>query len=154
MSDAFVIKRYSHPMTGQRVLRGRWWTLVPSLLAVVLGLPVAAAPRLRCELEQAGNTLVHEVAPAADPYAVRGVEINGRFRFKAVLLAEGGRVASVDLYTWYLAPRRPLMLHQAKYLAPAVQSPGAAPFTGRQFLYSPGREREFQYACTLLEMSP
>lgn len=141
-------------MTNRCAVRGRRRPLVAGLLAAVLALPAAGEPRLRCELEQGGDILVHEVAPTADPYRVRGVEINGRFRFKAVLVGDAAQVESVNLYTWYLAPRRPVILHLAKYLAPAVQPPGAAPFTGQQFLYSPGREREFRYACTLLEVTP
>lgn len=141
-------------MIDRCAVRGRRPNLGAGFLAAVLALPAAGEPRLRCELEQGGDTLVHEVAPTADPYGVRGLDINGRFRFKAVLLGDAAHVESVDLYTWYLAPRRPVILHQAKYPAPVVQSRGAAPFTGRQFLYSPGLEREFQYACTLLEVTP
>jgi hypothetical protein len=48
-----------------------------------------------------------------------------------------------------------VLLHQATYLAPTVQAdlrPDA--LTGTNTLYSPHMEREFQYGCALLEVTP
>jgi hypothetical protein len=79
---------------------------------------LAAAPRLRCEVDQGGKTQTIEAAPVSDPYSVQGVDINGRFRFKAVLVGAADRIAYVALYTWYLGDVPPVLLHEAKYQAP------------------------------------
>jgi len=115
----------------------------------------AAAPRLRCEVDQGGKTQIIEVAPVSDPYGVQGTDINGRFRFKAVLVGDADRIAYVALYTWYLSDGRPVLLHEAKYQAPEARpDPPPAALTGRQYLYAPGLERELQYGCALAEVAP
>ena len=130
---------------------------LPLVALVLLALPIApaAAPKLRCEVDQGGKTQTIEVAPVSDPYGVRGIDINGRFRFKAVLVGAADRVDYVALYTWYLSDGRPVLLHEAKYQAPqAWPDPPPAALTGRQYLYAPGLEREFQYGCALVEVAP
>ena len=131
--------------------------------AVVLGLLAAwsvptmvqAAPRLRCQLEQGGNTQVHEFAPVADPYGVAAIDLNGRFRFKAVVIGDERQVQYIKLYTYYQTERRPILLHEAKYLSPALPAGASAmPLTGQHYLYAPGKEREFQYSCSLIEGAP
>ncbi len=127
--------------------------------AFLLGLLVAAFsaaadPRLRCRLEQGATAQVLDVAPVADPYSVAPVTINGRFRFKAVVIGDARRIAYINLYTYFQTERRLLLLHQAKYIAPTIASDPAATLTGWNYLYSPGREREFQYGCTLVEVAP
>ncbi|MCA0186200.1 MAG: hypothetical protein LCH90_09420 [Proteobacteria bacterium] len=120
-------------------------------------LPAAsiAAPRLDCEISQGGRGETLQFGPAANPYEVKAVSINERFSFKAVMIEQGGKVDYISLYVYYLPPRGPILLQQAKYLAPAVQPhPASASLTGRQYLYSPRLERELQYECTLLEVAP
>jgi len=121
------------------------------------GLPIApaAAPRLRCEVDQGGKTQTIEVSPVSDPYGVQGIDINGRFRFKAVMVGAADRIDYVALYTWYLSGERPVLLHEAKYQAPEARpDPPPAALTGRQYLYAPGLEREIQYGCALAEVAP
>jgi len=133
---------------------------VPSALPLValtlwaLPIALAAAPKLRCEVDQGGTTQTIEVAPVSDPYGVQGIDINGRFRFKAVLVGDADRIDYVALYTWYLGGERPVLLHEAKYQTPAARpDPPPAALTGRQYLYAPGLERELQYSCALVDVA-
>ena len=132
--------------------RRRCPALLLGLLAVAFG--ATAEPRLRCQLEQGGTAQVLDVAPVADPYSVAPVTVSGRFRFKAVVIGDARRIAYINLYTYFQTERRPILLHQAKYIAPTIASDPAATLTGRNYLYSPGREREIQYGCTLVEVAP
>jgi hypothetical protein len=118
------------------------------LLAGLAGLAggAAASAQLRCEITQAGETQSRDFLPTADPYLVRAIDINGHFRFKAVVVGDGQRLDYVKLYTYYEGRRQPVLLHQATYRAPA-----AGPLTGTQRLYSPRLERELQYACAVVE---
>lgn len=114
-----------------------------------------AAPSLRCTLDQGGTTQTVESAPVTDPYRVESTDINGRFRFKAVAVGDEQQVRYVKLYSYYRANGRWILLHEAKYEMPAIQTGGASDsLTGRHFLYSPGRERELQYGCALVEAAP
>lgn len=112
-----------------------------------------ATPRLDCEINQGGRSETLHFGPAANPYEVRAVSINERFSFKAVMIERDGAVDYINLYVYYLPPRGPILLQQAKYLAPVVRPRAAAgSLTGRQYLYSPRLERELQYECTLVEV--
>lgn len=131
--------------------------------ALLLGLVVAwsaptlaqAAPRLRCQLDQGGTTQVHEFAPVADPYGVESIDLNGRFRFKAVVIGDERQVQYIKLYTYYQTARRLVLVHAAKYLRPELPAgTSAMALTGQHYVYSPGKEREFQYACSLIEAAP
>lgn len=122
------------------------------LLALSAG--VGAAPRLRCQVNQGGDAWNLEFAPVADPYRVAAVDINGNFRFKAVVVGEGERVDYVKVYTYYQTRRQAVLLHEARYPAPAVAAAGASPasLTGLQYVYSPRLGRELQYGCALVEV--
>jgi len=127
--------------------------------ALLLGFLAAAFsttadPLLRCQIEQGGTARMLDVAPVADPYSVVPVTINSRFRFKAVVIGDARRIAYINLYTYFQTERRLILLHQAKYIAPEPQSNPAATLTGHNYLYSPGREREFRYSCALVEVAP
>ncbi|WP_295458697.1 hypothetical protein [uncultured Thiodictyon sp.] len=130
--------------------------LVLSLLAAwAMPATAAAAPRLRCQIEQGATSQVLEFAPVADPYSVPAIHINTGFHFKAVVIGDAQRVQYINLYTYYETDRRMLLLHEAKYQAPTIQTdPARDALTGRNYLYSPGRERQFQYGCALLEVNP
>ena len=148
-----------HPQPNRR--RRRRHCGGPSVLLMgvltLWALPItsAAAPRLRCEVDHGGETQTIEVAPVSDPYGVQGIDINGRFRFKAVLVGTAERIDYVALYTWYLGDGHPVLLHEAKYQAPEARpDPPPAALTGRQYLYAPGLEREIQYGCALAEVAP
>lgn len=96
-----------------------------------------------------------DTAPTTDPYRVKAIDINGRFRFKAVVVGNAQQVDYVKLYTYFPSARQPVLLHEATYLAPVVQT-GSAPaaLTGLNTVYSPSLERELQYQCSLLEVAP
>jgi hypothetical protein len=115
---------------------------------------LAATPRLRCEVDQGGTTQTIEAALASDPFGVQGIDINGRFRFKAVVVGDADPVDYVALYTWYLGGGRPFLLHEAKYQAPAARpDPAPAALTGQHYLHAPGLERELQHGCDLVEVA-
>lgn len=123
-----------------------------------LSLPaaVSASPRLRCQLTQSDTVQVLDVAPERDPYRAKAVDINGNFRFKAVVVGDAQKIDYINLYTYYLSTRQPVLLHEAKYPAPPVAHSAASPvdLTGTNYLYSPRLGRELQYACTLIEVAP
>lgn len=122
-------------------------------LPIVLALACAsagAAPVLRCLIESTGETLTHDARITTDPYAVRPVSVNRHFRFKAVVVGDpqAGTVAHVQLYTQYQSARGPVLLHQAGYTRPVVSTQAQVPsLTGLQWVYSPTRERQFQFEC-------
>lgn len=124
---------------------------------VLLGLAIqaGAAPRLECRLEHGGTTYTVQASAVTDPYTVAPQPVGDRFRFKAVMVGEGGRVDYVKLYAYYQGARQPVLLQQAEYRAPAVTS-GQDPLalTGKQRLYSPDLGRELSYGCALVEGNP
>ncbi|HYW57722.1 MAG TPA: hypothetical protein VE934_12220 [Polaromonas sp.] len=90
----------------------------------------------------------------SDPYAVKAVDVNKRFRFKAVVIGSAEKIDYIKLYTYYMSSGRAVLLHYGKYLAPVPQK-NAAPdsLTGVHYLYSPVLGREIRYGCALLEGS-
>jgi len=138
--------------------RAAWSAALAACLLLVAPAGTAhAAPLLRCRIDQGGDTRMLDVAPVADPYTVAAVDINGRFRFKAVVIGDAAHVDYVKLYVYVHTARQPLLIHQSTYLSP---QPGAkadtspAALTGVNQVYSPQLERELQYACALLESAP
>ncbi len=125
------------------------------LAAAVLPATAWAAPQVRCTLDQGGLSQVAEFAPVTDPYSVKAIDINGKFRFKAVVIGDEQKIQYVKLYTYYQTKQRLVLLHEVTYLAPEVQDNSSiAALTGWNYLYSPGLEREFQYGCALFEATP
>jgi hypothetical protein len=125
-------------------------------LLVALGSATASAtPLLRCKIDQGGSTQVLEFVPETSPYTAKAIDINGRFRFKAVVVGDARQIEYVKLYTYDFPKRQPVLLHEAKYLAP-VAHPVSKPasLTGVNYVYSPRLERELQYECSLLETAP
>lgn len=114
-----------------------------------------AAPLLRCEIKQADSVRVLDFKPVSDPYKVAAIDIEGRFRFKAVVIGDARQVEYIKLYVYDQVKRQPVLLHQVSYLAPVATS-GAVPsaLTGVHYVYSPQLERELQYSCALLENAP
>lgn len=116
---------------------------------------VSAAPRLRCQIDQGGETRVIEAAPVSDPYRVKATDIGESFRFKAVVIGDERQVEYIKLYTYYRSARQPVLLHQATYAAPVAQvAPSVAALTGHNRVYGPGLGRELQYGCALFEVAP
>lgn len=124
------------------------------LIAGLIPAATLATPILRCKIDQGGNTRVLEISPVNDPYTVKAIDINGRFRFKAVVVGDARQVEYIKLYTYDNPKRQPVLLHEAKYMAPVAQrSPLPAALTGVNYIYSPRLERELQYECTLLDIT-
>jgi len=111
---------HPRPREGRRHRHCGVPSALPLAALALWALPIspAAAPKLRCEVDQGGKTQTIEVAPVSDPYGVQGTDINGRFRFKAVLVGDADHIDYVALYTRYLSDGRPVLLHEAKYQAP------------------------------------
>jgi hypothetical protein len=130
-------------------------------LAAALSLAVTdtmALPHLRCEVTYAGSSHVIEAAPGTDPYTTQSIDIDGRFRFKAIMLGTNARLDAVKLYAYYQAKRQDVLIQEAKYLPPFTYSDAPDSFTGHQYLYAGPLGRELQYGCTLtdakLEVKP
>jgi hypothetical protein len=120
-------------------------------------LPTAlhAAPLLRCQIDQGGSIMVRDFSPVADPYSVPPIEINGRFRFKAVVIGDAQHIEYVKLYVYSKTKRQPVLLHEASYLTPAAnQGTRPSALTGVNYVYSPQLERELKYGCAILETTP
>ena len=112
---------------------------------------------LRCVIDSTGETLAHDARITDNPYAVQPVSVNRHFRFKAVVVgdAQAGTVEHVQLYTQYQGARGPVLLHQVGYTRPVVNTaPQAASLTGLHWVYSPRRERQFQFECRWREVRP
>ncbi|WER49852.1 hypothetical protein CupriaWKF_22285 [Cupriavidus sp. WKF15] len=134
--------------------RPSWGTSVIALMTLItcqIAGANAGPPLLRCEISQGGgNPRVFEFKQAADPYSVKSVDIDGHFRFKAVMV--GARAtAYIKLYTYYQDSDRYILLHEAKYVPRAApsHSDSTGSFTGINYLYSPVLGRELQYSCML-----
>ena len=136
---------------------GRMRSAVLIALLAVWTVPTMAqaAPHLRCQLDQGGTTLVREFAPLADPYGVASIDLNGRFRFKAVVIGDERKIQYIKLYTYCQTARRLVLVHEVKYLSPELPAGATAlALTGQNYVYSPDKEREFQYSCSLIEATP
>ncbi|HEX8957833.1 MAG TPA: hypothetical protein VF798_16250 [Burkholderiaceae bacterium] len=110
-----------------------------------------ATPHLRCEVVYAGSSHIVEAAPGTAPYTTKSVDIDGRFRFKAIMLGAGERLDAVKLYAYYQARRQDVLIQEVKYLPPFTYSAESDALTGRQYLYAGPLERELQYGCTLTD---
>ena len=123
-------------------------------MLIALSTTATASPLLRCQIKQGGQTSNLEATPTNDPYTVKAIEINGRFRFKAVVIGTTQQVDYIKLYSYYTPSRQPVLIHQATYLSPIPPS-GSNPvlLTGINTVYSPSLEREMQYQCSLEEVS-
>ncbi len=130
--------------------------------ALALGLIGAgnavAAPVLRCEIE-ANNTMHRlETGPVTDPYPVSGIDIEGHFRFKAVMVGDAGQVEYIRIYVHATHAGRRQPLHTARYEKPILRAaappPPADALTGTQAVFAPHLQRELQYRCVALETTP
>ena len=133
-------------------------SLIALAFAVITLIPQTtfAAPLLRCKIEQSGDTFLTETSPRRYPYDIAAIAINRNFRFKAVVIGDEQKVDYVKIYAYYQGERQAILLHEAKYLAPVVQtaqSAELAPYqlTGKHYLYSPNLNREMQYGCSLID---
>lgn len=114
-----------------------------------------AAPRLSCEILQGGSTQTLQVDPVSDPYTVKALNINDRFRFKAVVVGNARQVDYIKLYAYTWSSGKAVLLHQVRYLSPTPQAQGSPhALTGLHAIYSPELGREMQYGCALREVTP
>ncbi|SDG71580.1 hypothetical protein [Propionivibrio dicarboxylicus] len=111
--------------------------------------------QLRCDVSYSGKAETLVFSPAADPYRVKAININDRFRFKAVVIGDASGIDDISLYVHDLDTGHPVLLHEANYAKPIPQR-NAQPdaLTGTQTIYSPRRGRELSYRCALLELEP
>jgi len=116
--------------------------------AVTFSTSVAASPILHCELKQSLTVVSADFALVADPYVVSAVDIDGIFRFKAVVFGTLGQVEYVKLYTYYQGERQAVLLHEVKYSPPPDSTYSTANWLfGEQRVYSPELGRELIVAC-------
>lgn len=116
--------------------------------------PLYASPLLRCQIDQGGNSQILDFPPVSDPYPVKAININGRFRFKAVVIGDAQQIEYIKVYVYSQTKRQPILLHLAKYMAPMPRADSSFDaLTGINYVYSPQLERELQYGCALLEKS-
>jgi hypothetical protein len=113
--------------------------------ATTFGSAVAAPPILHCDLKQSLTVVSADFPLVADPYVVSTVDVDGLFRFKAVVFGATGQVEYVKFYTYYQTERQAVLLHEVKYSPP----PGAAASWqfGEQRVYSPELGRELIATC-------
>ena len=120
----------------------------------------STAAQLHCEVGYAGDTQMVKTQPVSDPYPVESVDIGGRFRFKAVMVGTGQQVDYIKLYSYFVGPQQPVLIHLARYLPPftnrptAERDPRGTRLTGMQYLYAGPAERELQYQCFLKNVPP
>ena len=115
---------------------------------------VWASPQLQCEFELNGHSETHVFKPVSDPYLAESIDIVGRFRFKAVVLASANQVDLINLYVYYQTRRQPMILQHAKFNKPTLQpSSQANSLTGRIAVYSPFLGKELVYGCSLIEVA-
>ena len=125
--------------------------------APVLAWGAMPLPTLRCLLESDNTTLTHDAVPTQDPYAVKPVTLNDRFRFKAVVVADdtGQAIDHVKLYTQEVGAAGRQVLHQVSYSREMVAaSLGQPSLTGVQWVYARRLERQFQFECHWIGSRP
>ena len=108
--------------------------------------------QLQCSIEQGGKSLIHTAPLVQDPYGVASIDVNGRFRFKAVLVGNAKSAEYAKVYVYDYPRQQPVLLQYAKYLNPSVQSAAhGEALTGVQTVYSARLGREMQYQCKLVD---
>ena len=110
---------------------------------------------LQCRVEQGGESFVFQARPVQNPYLAPTLNINGRFRFKMVVVGSAQAVDYIKIYAFDNPRRQPVLLQFAHYANPLFStSDNPAALTGVQTVYSPRLEREMQYQCALYERAP
>jgi hypothetical protein len=120
------------------------------LALATLGGCARKTPAVVCTCNYGGELKRLEFPATRDPYAVKSMDIAGRFRFKAVYLRETWTKASVSIYAYHHGEQGDVLLQEGKYTPPFSTSTteGTTSFTGRQLLYAPD-EHELEYWCGL-----
>jgi hypothetical protein len=129
-------------------------TLATVFLSMLFCASVSASPLLHCEMTYAGNTHILETAIGGDPYKAESIDIDGRFRFKAVVLGTIQKIETVKLYAYYVTGKQPVLIEEVRHDAPFAMSDSPYALTGLHMLYAPPLGRELQYGCALREVKP
>lgn len=119
------------------------------VLSLLLPALAWAAPRVRCQIMQGGETYALEFKPGSDPYAVRAADIGSRFRFKAVLIGDEQKIEYFKTYVYAQTERQPVLLHSMHILAPVADEVPRS-LTGMVYVYSP---RQLQYECSVFTVA-
>jgi hypothetical protein len=110
----------------------------------------AGTPVLRCEVRYLSETATLEFEPGPRPYDVAAHDIGGRFRFKAVVAGNAGRVDHIALYAYDMSvPRAPVLIHQVVHKPPFATDRPVPGLTGWNHVYSARLGREMVYGCAL-----
>ncbi len=112
---------------------------------------VNAAPLLRCYVTYAGQTQIVQSRVQSNPYLIPAIDVQSRFRFKAVMAGNAEQAEYIKLYVYYQAAAGDVLIHQASYQAPFALSENEIIFTARNHLYAGILERELEYYCSLQE---
>ena len=138
-------------MRNKAIFRQIGKALGSTLLSSLFCISVGATPLLHCEVTYAGSTHTLETTPGGDPYTTESIDIDGRFRFKAVVLGTTQKIDAVKLYAYYATRRQPVLIEEVKYTPPFAMSESPYALTGLHSLYAPPLGRELQYGCALRE---
>lgn len=152
-------------MAGSRTDRraaGSAWAERPVQTGVMVGLVAGGlaagacafaqsvpGPALQCDVRQADVTRRVEARPTNDPHGVAAHDIDGRFRFKAVVGAgTTGEAAYAKLYVYDMAVKgAPVLLHMATHQPPWPANHAIPALTGWNHVYSSVLGRELVYGC-------
>lgn len=136
------------------------WKMVAAGMGVVswvsISQPAWSQAVLRCDVRQADVTRRFEARPTTEPQGVASHDIDGRFRFKAVVGAgPTGEPAYVKLYVYDMAVRgAPVLLHLVTHQPPWRAAPEVPALTGWNHVYSSVLGRELVYGCAWQEAAP
>ncbi len=137
-------KSYTH------VVPGKICVMFATMMFVAASNVAFASPKLICQIDQGGKTIAVSAVASSDPYSFKAVNINDRFRFRAVVVGNDASIDYIKLYTYYQSGQRSLILQEEKYLSPEIPVTNAVrPVTGVVTLYSPRMGREIVYSCSL-----
>lgn len=120
----------------------------------VVSVDAHSAPWLRCQVGYAGSTQIVETGITNDPYSVEPVDIQGRFKFKAVITGSDSSINYIKLYAFFQTKSADIPIHQATYYPLFQLSKQETPFTPKNSIYAGDVERELQYQCTLEDKQP
>src|ERR1700677_2485469 len=85
-----------------------------------------AATLLHCKVTYAAS--MHKLDTliggdhGSDPYTTESIDIDGRFRFKTVILGTVQKIEAIKLYAYYETRKQPVLIEEAKYLPPFASS--------------------------------
>lgn len=124
-----------------------------SVSLAVLALLVASCdkqrplmPTLTCHVQYADTFHDFAIEPAANPYAVPLVPIEGRFEFRAIYVTQPADLAGLNVYVYQTSAGRHALVHQLKLEPPYLSGSHRYGVTGLNVVYDE-RARELQYWC-------